>query len=74
MLDLETARGAFVEAIADQHDARLPVLTAIRQLIVDLLDVTEQSPEETPLIAALDAFAAATLNDSALAPQAESWV
>ena len=55
MSDAAGARVAYVYMILDMS-AGLKRRAEIRQMLVDLIDVVEQSPEEEPLIAALAAY------------------
>jgi len=54
-LEVGRRRSAYVEAVLEMSDS--PERRAeLRQMLVDLLDVVEQSGDESPLIAALKAF------------------
>lgn len=55
MSDASGARSAYVCMILDMP-AGPTRRSEIRQMLVDLLDVVEQSPDEDPLIAALKAY------------------
>ncbi len=55
MSDAAGARAAYACMILDMPAG--PARRAeVRQMLIDLLDVTEQSPDEAPLIAALEAY------------------
>ena len=55
MSNIPREHRAYIDAMRDAREGA-PRRAEIRQVLIDLLDVVEQSPDEAPLVAALAAF------------------